>query len=75
MGGMSLCTGRQIEQCKNTKIKYVLGLGGCCNISHVTTNINMWAQWSGYMRAGATRGEHARGMKPSFWGALEVERR
>jgi hypothetical protein len=27
-----------------------------------------------YMIAGATRGERAWGMKPSFWGALEVER-
>jgi hypothetical protein len=52
---------------KKTKITYVLALDGHVTIFHMQQPTkNTRAQWSGYMRAGMTRGEHARGLKPSF---------
>jgi hypothetical protein len=64
---LSLCAGQQIEQYKKITIKYVMAIDG-----HVTMIFHM--QQPTKMRAGVTRGERAGGMKPSFWGALEVER-
>ncbi len=55
-------------------MKYVVALDGCVMIFHMQQpTINMRAQWRGYMRAGATKGERAGGMKPLFWGSLEVK--
>ena len=66
-----------MSNAKNTKIKYVVALDGHVTIIYMqqpTKNMRA-AQWSGYMRADVTREECAWGMKPSFWGALETERR
>jgi hypothetical protein len=41
---LSLCVGRQIEQCKKYKIKYVMALDGGVTIFHMQqTTKNTWA--------------------------------
>jgi hypothetical protein len=77
MGGYCLFVrGGKLSDAKNTKIKYAVALDGHVTIFHTQQPTkNMRAQWSGFTRAGATRGERAGGMIPSVWGALEVERR
>jgi hypothetical protein len=54
----------------------VVALDGLVMIFHMQQPTkNTWTQCSGDKRAGATWGEHAGGIEPSFWGVLEVERR
>jgi hypothetical protein len=68
--------GGELSNAKNAKIKYVVALDGRITIFHMqqpTRNMQVW--WSGFMRAGATRGERPRGMKPTFHRAWEVEMR
>jgi hypothetical protein len=68
--------GGKLSNAKSTKIKYVMALDGCVLIFHTQQPTkNMPAQWSGFMRAGETRGERAAGMIPLVLGALEVEMR
>jgi hypothetical protein len=76
MGGCCLFVqGGKVSNAKKT-IKYVLDLDGHVMIFQTQQPTkNMQAQSSGYIGAGATKGERAGGMKPSFWGALEVVRR
>ncbi len=77
MGGCYLfMQGGKLSNAKSTKIKYVVALDGRVLIFCMPQPIkNMPAQWSGYMRAGETRGERAAGMIPLVLGALKVERR
>jgi hypothetical protein len=75
-GVVHFVQGGKLRDLKNTKIKYAMALDGCVTIFHMQQPTkNTWVQLSKITRAGATRGEHAGGMIPSFWGALEVERR
>jgi hypothetical protein len=76
-GVLSLRVGRRIEQRKKIqKMKYVVALYGYVTIFHTQQPAkNMRVQLSRYRRAGESRGEHAGGMTPLFWGAFEVERR
>jgi hypothetical protein len=77
VGGCCLFVqGGELSNAKNTKIKYVVALDGRVTILHMQQPTkNTRAQWSRFMRAGAARGERAGRTIPSFWGALEVERR
>jgi uncharacterized protein YceK len=58
--------GGKLSNTKNKKIKFNVALDGCATIFHATTNQKSAAYWSWYMRAGATRGEHAWGMTTLF---------
>ncbi len=63
MGGCCLFVqGGKMSNAKNTKIKYVMVLDGRITIFHTQQPTkNMRARWSGFTRAGATRGERAGG--------------
>ncbi len=77
IGGCCLFVqGSKLSDSKNAKIKHVVDLDGLVRIFQMQQSAKiMWVQWSEYVKAGFTRGELAGGMKPSFLGALEVERR
>jgi hypothetical protein len=70
------CFGRQMSDKKKINQKYGMTLDGHCLMTqYTTTNQKHAGAMERVMRGGATRGESAGGMSPSFGGPLEVERR
>jgi hypothetical protein len=76
-GGCRLfAQGGKLNNKKTQKLKYVVALDGLRSIFFTQQPTkNKQAQWRRCRGRGSTRGGMHRGMKPSFWGALEVERR
>jgi hypothetical protein len=70
MWGSAIPSFRALNGAKKKEKQLTLGSPQLM-MQHTTTN----QKWIRYTRGGVTRGEHAGGMTPSFWEALDVERR